>query len=116
MEETDNNQSNKCWLESEQVRRKLSEIGQNVLGKAVILERGYLRREQKEVREGILSISGECGSREKPRSGAKAQAGNVLVMFRNKKETSKPGKGLVSQDSCPRKPDHRGTVRTWAFI
>lgn len=100
------------------LRRKASTIGQNMLCRAAILERGHLSRE-KEVREGILVICGGCGSREKPRSGAKAQGGNVRVMFRNQKETSMPGGGgwLVSWNSSPRKPDHRlyRTVRTWSF-
>ena len=75
-----------------------------------------------EVREGILVICGGCGSREKPRSGAKAQGGNVRVMFRNQKETSMPGAGGVGggeleQFPASRKPDHRPyrMVRTWSF-
>lgn len=60
-----------------------------------------MSREQKEAREGILSISGECRSREKPRSGAKARGGNVLVTLRNKKETSMLG-GVGKPEPLPK--------------
>lgn len=77
-----------------------------------------MSREQKEAREGILSTSGEYRSREKPRSGAKARGGNVLVTLRNKKETSMPG-GVGEPEPLPKGARSQKAletaVRTQAF-
>lgn len=38
MERVDDNQRNKCWSDSERARKEIGRIGQNVLGKAAVLE------------------------------------------------------------------------------
>lgn len=58
MERTDDNQINKCWSDSERAKKEIKQARTESAGQAAVLE--HLSREQKEAREGILSLSGEC--------------------------------------------------------
>lgn len=57
----------------------------------MVLEKGHLRRGRKEVGEGALSVSGECGSRESQKQVQRPRVGRYLLHRWKKKEASLPG-------------------------
>lgn len=107
MEEIDRDQIN-TWSDSECAKKEAKRDKRTQCAcKAADLESGHLSRDQKEDREGALSISEACGSRESQDQVQMPRVGMYLLCSWNEKETSVRGVGRRSQSGCPREPNHR---------